>query len=301
MIEVTMKRKVAFLLVFLVLVAGVVGVVRVLRGSSTKQGELRVESASAVGIFLNDKHLGRTPFRDKVTAGEYTIKLVPEGTAQQLASWQGPITVGANLLTYVNADLSESELSSAVDVLWLEKISGKNSELSITTNPDGATLLVDDESKGITPLTTTDVAPGDHSVVLRSQGFMDRTLKIKTTPGYRVIVNLKLALATGSAIPQGGGSPAPGVGLPGSSASTKTATSSAGGGMEPAKPFVIIKDTPTGFLRVRMGPTTDATEAARVNPGEKYHMVDSQNGWYQINYDGANSGWISGQYAERVE
>jgi uncharacterized protein YgiM (DUF1202 family) len=38
-----------------------------------------------------------------------------------------------------------------------------------------------------------------------------------------------------------------------------------------------------------------------VNPGEKYSILDSQNGWYEINFDGTNTGWVSGQYATKVE
>ncbi len=291
------------MLLFLGLVAAVIGVVKLLSGRSAKLGELRVESAPAASVFLDNKHLGRTPFKDKVAAGAYTMKIVPEGTTQQLASWQGSVSVGPNLLTYVNANLAESELASAVDVLWLEKISGKTSELSVTTNPDGASVLVDDENRGVTPLSLTDIATGDHSVTVTSPGFLSRTLKIKTTPGYRVIAYLKLALSAAGTpsptpTPETTGTPTP-TKTP--KPTPKTATSSASTVPDPTKPFVIIKDTPTGFLRVRMEPTTSATESARVNPGEKYHIEEAKSGWYQIKYDGTNKGWISGQYAEKVE
>ena len=51
---------------------------------------------------------------------------------------------------------------------------------------------------------------------------------------------------------------------------------------DPAKPFVTIKDTPTGFLRVRMEPSTAATEAAQVKPGEKYVFPKSEVNWKKI-------------------
>ena len=50
-----------------------------------------------------------------------------------------------------------------------------------------------------------------------------------------------------------------------------------------------------------MGPTTGATEAAQVKPGETYHVFDSQDGWYEISYDGTNKGWVSGQYATETK
>lgn len=296
MISITMKRKLGFLVVLLGLVGVVIGLVKIWNGRTAKQGELRVESVPSGSVFLDNKHMGRTPFRDKVQVGQYTIKIVPESGAQQVASWQGPITVGPTLLTYVNANLSESELASAVDVLWLEKISSKNVELSVTTNPDGATVLVDDQIKGVTPLSTTDMTPGDHVVTVTSPGFLSRTLKIKATAGYRVIANSKLALSSGSANPVATASPTP-TGQPVSRVTPTTSPNAP----DPIKPFVIIKDTPTGYLRVRMEPTTSASEAARVNPGEKYHIEESQSGWFKIKYDGTSVGWISGQYTEKVE
>lgn len=308
-----MKRKIFFFAGLLLLIAAIVGGVSVFGNRSAGRGELRVDSQPVASIFLDNKHIGRSPYKDKVAVGEYTIKLVPESTVGAPASWQGKITVGTNLLTYVNGVLSDSELTSAVDVLWLEKISSKNSEVSVTTSPDGASALIDNETKGLTPITISDLVPGDHTLTINSPGFVSRTLKVKTTAGYRLIASIKLALsgeptptpteeATPSPtltqkvtpIPKGTGTPKP--------TPTKTATSS-GTLQDPPKPFAIIKDTPTGFLRVREKPSTatDSAELSRVNPSEKYHIYDEQSGWYQIQYSGTSKGWISGQYAEKVE
>lgn len=306
-----MKRKILFLVGIVVLLIVGFAIVKFIGGTGQKQGELRVDSQPAVSVFLDNKHIGRSPYKDKVTVGEYTIKLVPDSGVSAPASWQGKITIGANLLTYVNSSLSDSELTTAVDLLWLEKISSKKSEISITTNPDGATVFVDNETKGVTPITVSDMTAGDHTLTINSPGFVSRTLKVKTTAGYKLISSIKLALsgepiptptleATPSPALTGKLTPTPkGTGTP-KPTPTQTATSS-GTLKDPVKPFVIIKDTPTGFLRVRMEPSTSATEAARVNPGDKFHMEDEKSGWYEIFYDGKNSGWISGQYAEKVE
>jgi uncharacterized protein YgiM (DUF1202 family) len=86
----------------------------------------------------------------------------------------------------------------------------------------------------------------------------------------------------------------------------KTATSSASL-PDPPKPFLTVKDTPTGFLRVRMEPGTgpDATVSGQVNPGDKFTILDtttvSDTPWYQIKYDGKNLGWVSGQYIAKTE
>jgi len=306
MIGIIMKRKILFFAGLVGVVLVIIGSVKLLGDRSPKQGELRVESNPAASVFLDNKHFGRTPLKKKVDIGEYTLKIVPESTTPQLASWQGKIVVGLNLLTYVNSNLTESELSNAVDVLWLEKITSKKSEVTLTTNPDGATVAIDEETKGMTPLSIGDITPADHTITITSPGFVMRQLKVKTTAGYRLIATIKLALAPSAQIPEASLSATPTIsGKPTPTEKlkptpTKTATPSATI-PDPQKPFVIIKDTPTGFLRVREEPSTAATEAARVNPGEKYTILDTQNGWYQIKYNVTDTGWISGQYAEKVE
>jgi Bacterial SH3 domain/PEGA domain len=303
-----MKRKIVFIFVLLGLVAAVALIVKLLTNQGPKQGELRVESNPAAAIFLDNKNIGRTPFpSEKITAGKYTIKLVPDSTTTQLASWEGQIVIGQGLLTYVNADLTESELSNAVDVLWLEKISSKQSELSVTTSPDGASVLVDDVTRGVTPISISDITPADHMVTVTSVGFLTRTLKIRTTPGYKLIASMKLGLSSGGQIPVA--SPTPTLAANATSASPtgkpKTATSSAQ--PNPPKPYLVVKDTPTGFLRVRMEPGTgpNATVSAQVNPGDKFTILDtkivSDTNWYQIRYDTINTGWVSGQYVDTVE
>lgn len=295
-----MKRKILFLVVLIILVVAVAFLVKALTNRGPKQGELRVDSTPAAAIFLDNKNIGRSPFTDKIQSGSYTVKLVPDSTTTQLVPWEGQIVIGQNLLTYVNADLAESELSSAVDVLWLEKISSKNSELSVTTTPDGATVMVDDITKGMTPLTLADITPGDHTVTVTSVGFLTRTLKVKMTAGYRLIVTMKLGLSPGGVLPTASPTATLTVTPTGKVTPTpKTATSS--GQANPATPFITIKDTPTGFLRVREEPNTSATESARVNPGDKFHIEDSQNGWYEIKYDGTKLGWVSGTYVDKTE
>ena len=310
-----MKQKIFFLIGTLVFVAIIIMVIKMVSNKSSKQGDLRVESNPTSSVFLDNKHIGRTPIGEnsyKVDAGEYTLKIVPESGSTQYASWQGKITIGPNLLTYVKADMSESELSTAVDVLWLEKISGKKSEISVTTMPDSATVLLDDETKGMTPIIISDITPGNHTITITSQGFLTRTMKVQLTPGYRLVAALKLALtsisaqkeeiaATPSAVasPSGTIKPTP---------KTTATVSPTGTSLidEPEKPYALILDTPTGFLNVRTGPVKTATKSGEVKPGEKYAYENTEEDsggtvWYELKKAGAVLGWVSGQYVKNVE
>ncbi len=305
MIVDTMKRKVGFLVSILVVIGLVIGGVKLLGGGGGKEGVLKVQSTPTASVFLDNKHMGRTPVETKVVAGDYTIRLVPETTTQALASWQGSVKITPDILTYVNASLAESEFVSSVETMWLEKITSKLAEVSVTTNPDGATASIDGETKGITPISIPNIAAGDHNLAIASPGFLSRNMKIKTTAGYKLNAVVKLALS-GESPQEASASPTPkSETTPSGKTTPKPTPTKAASSTDPTRPFVTIKDTPDvrsiGGLRVRLEPNKSSTIAAQVQPGEKYHLEDEKTGWYQIKYDNTNKGWISGQYAEKTE
>ncbi len=341
--ESIMRRKLTILTIaILLLVGGFIFFTKVFN-RAPKQGVLKVNSTPQASVYLDNKNIGKTPFEDKVIAGEYTVRVVPDSTVANLASWQGKVTVGPNLLTFINRNLTESELTNEGEVLWLEKITSKQSEVSITTTPDGATVQLDEQQKGISPKVFDNVTAGDHVVVLTSPGFVTRTLRIKTTAGYKLSAAVQLALSpnstgttpnptpvvveaptsiTGTPVPtlvqketttpiptlKGSPTPTPKLTLTPTTKTTPTPTTKSGVTptpvADPAHPFVTIKSTPTGFLRVRLDATTSSTEVGRVDPGSKFTILEEKivSGvtWYKIAIDVNTQGWVSGQYAQKT-
>jgi len=307
-----MKQKVIFLIGIVVLLVIVGIIITAVRSRAPKQGELKVETQPTASVFLDDKHIGRTPIGKssyKVNSGEYTLKITPDTGATTLAGFQEKIKITPNTLTYVDVLLSESELTTSSYVLGLEKMTGKKSELSVVSTPDSANILLDDEPKGITPTVISDLTPGDHTLSLVSRGFVTRTIKIKLNAGYRLIAVVRLALAPGgsvlSATDTTASPSAMPTGVKPSGKTTPTGTpkitptkSSTG---DPVKPYAVIKDTPTGFLRVRADAATKSAELTRVKPGEKYSILEEKTDWFKIQFESTRSGWVSTQYAEKVE
>ena len=285
-----MKAKLVLLLILIVLFAGFVGVKFFLLDKKNEVGQLKILSSPSASIFINNVAVGKTPFYDKYKVGDYILKLIPEGTATDTASWQGKINVYKNSLTYINRELGSSDISSAGEVLTVTKMEKAPSkvnlgEIYVETEPQGAIIYLDNDEKGVAPLILEEVVQGEHELSVFLPGFLRRTQKINVEPGYRINASFKLAIDLQAKTSL--------------NKTTEAKPASASAEVTNAKNKVVIKETPTGWLRVREEPSINASESARVNPGEKFDLLDEQNGWYQIEYEAGKKGWISAEYASK--
>ncbi len=62
---------------------------------------------------------------------------------------------------------------------------------------------------------------------------------------------------------------------------------------------VTIKNTPTGFLRVRETAGSKAKEIGQVKPKETYILLEELNGWSRIRLKDSKEGWVSSAYVEK--
>ena len=73
-----------------------------------------------------------------------------------------------------------------------------NGPLSVISTPSGAQVILDGEAVGVTPLTLTEVSGGQHSIVLKMEGYNDYTDNISVTgDGATVAATLVPASVTG--------------------------------------------------------------------------------------------------------
>jgi len=270
-----------------------------LSGCSLKKtpAALQINATPAASIFIDGKLLGKTPYQGSDwKAGEVSVKLIPDSVTTPLASWEGKIKLTSGVLTLIVRDFAVTDNESSVQILTLEKIKDKKSgSLSVISDPDGSLITIDGEAKGFAPLSLDQVSAGDHDITIAKEGYMEKTARAKTITGFKLIVNVKLAQKPETRPSVISGTPIP---TPKTSKVTPTTSPSVTG--VPGQTQVLIKETPTGWLRVRMEPSTTATEAAKVNPGEKFTFLDEQSGWLKIEYESGKEGWVSGQYATKI-
>jgi hypothetical protein len=270
----------AILFIFLLVAGGLYVRARFLK--ERQLAGLQVTSEPRATIFLDGKHLGQTPFKsEQLRSGDFSFKLVPDG--ELFFPWTQKIKLNPGVLTAIDRQFGQTEEVSSHEILTLESSVNKNlASLAVISSPDGALVKIDGVTHGFTPLSLSDVSEGDHLISISLNGYLEKEVKAKTVLGRRLIINIKLAKEKDDE-------------------EETTSIDEEGVEEESEIAYVVIKETETGWLRVRLEPTTAASEAAKVKPGEKYPLLEENKGWYKIPYEEGKEGWISGKYATKFE
>lgn len=267
---------------------------------------LTVTSQPSANVTLDGKALGKTPLDLKnLKPGTFDIKLSP--TEGDLLEWDNKITLNQGITTVVDRQLA-SELNKGYGyVLTFEKLANKTaSEVHILSTPDTVSVSIDGAPQGFTPYKSDSVTPGSHTFTLTSPGYRELVVKAKVLTGYRLIITGSLAVdvPVPTPTPQLEATPSatPSPTLKATSATEvtplpKQATTSS----TLKKPYIEIKSTPTGWLKVRSEPNLSGAEVAKVNPGDKFPYLETEGSWYQIEYVTDKTGWISATYATLVK
>ena len=256
-------------------------------GVNAQKGALQVTSAPESKVYLNNKYLGQTPLckceaADMLSAGEYTIRLVPLDTS--LREFQEKITISEAVLTVADRKFGKNALSEGSIISLSPLVEKEKTELLVVSFPQGSEVLLDDATIGTTPLSHKDPTESDHVLKIRKEGYNKKEVRIRTPRGYKLTVTAYLSTSTTA--PQVASESASPV-----SSITPTPT--------PVQVLVTILDTPTGFLRVRATPATTGAEVGRVSPGQSYPLTSEQAGWYEISLEDGTKGWVSSDYASK--
>jgi hypothetical protein len=233
---------------------------------------VRIESNQKAAVTINNKQVGTTPYEDEnLGVGEYLVSLNPtEATAAAKAAWQGYVKLNTGTLTVVNRELADTQSASSGEVITLEKGKG----VTMVSNPTGAQITIDGDDKGRTPMTLSNITPGEHQFLVGKENFLKRSIRATVVSDYNLTINVDLAISE--------------VDL------TKIPTVPISSAQE-----VTVKQTPTGFLRVRKSPNTNADEVGRVSPGENLTLIEESAGWDKIKLKDGTEGYVSSAYVEK--
>jgi len=244
-----------------------------------KAAGIFIDTVPLSEVYINGSLVGSTPYEEIRDPGEITVKLVPQDG--QLISFETKVNLVSNVRTVIKREFSSDDDKSSGEIASFEKISGKEASASIITIPDAAQISIDGQVRGFAPYKINSISQGEHELVISSLGYLDRTLTIKSYEGYKLTVVIKLAKDESQSLP--------------------TPTQ---GSTDELKIFKVkILETPNNFLRVRSEPSTDSEEIARVASGDTFTLVeeDSGSGWFKIEYENGEAGWVSSEYSEKIE
>ncbi len=217
-------------------------------------------------VYIDQKEVGVTPYENQeLSPQEYLVKL-----ENGQGKWEGKVKLIPGTLTVVNRELGKEAVSSAGEVLTLEKGKG----LIITSNPSESEVEVNGKYYGKTPL-TIDVPAGEYTASLSHSNYLKRSIRANVPDQYRLTVVVDLGLSE--------------VDLTSTTTPVTTVT-----------PMVVVKSTPTGFLRVRDRASTAGKEIGRVSPGDELVLLEEGSEWDRVRLpDGKTEGYVSKAYVEK--
>lgn len=238
-----------------------------------KSGIKILSNPAGVPVFLNDRLVGKTPYEDQsLVAGQYRLKIDPTTTAATssgLLVWQGRVKLSGGTLTIVNRDLAKETPAAAGEIITLEKGHG----VTIISSPAGSVVEIDGKDYGTTPV-ALDIQSGEHIFVLKHSGYLNRSIKALVVENFNLVLNVELALSEADL----------------SNVATPTPTQTSA---------VVVKNTPSGFLRVRDKGDLSGRELTRVAPGDILVLLDEQDDWDHVRLPDGSEGFVSRDYVEK--
>lgn len=216
-------------------------------------------------VYLNSKEVGKTPYEDKnLNTEEYIVKIEKEK-----AFWQGKAVLVSGVVTVVSRDLALDQASGAGEILTLDKGKG----LTVVSSPTNAVVGIDGKVYGKTPL-TANIEAGEYTVLISHPNYLKRSIRVNLPPNYNLTISSDLALSEAdlTAIT--------------SPVINKTLE-------------VLVKNTPTGFLRVREKPGLSGKEITQVKPGDVLVFLEETEGWSRIRLPEGTEGYVSSVYVEK--
>lgn len=232
-------------------------------------------------VYINGKEVGSTPYKNlDLKPGDNEIRLTTDKR-----EWKKTLELQNNINTVIDWQFGDETDNDSGYVLYLEKTGSNKPSLLINTVPSKATIKIDNIVRGSSPMKINEISGGDRQLTVFSPGYKSVNIFMKAISGYQLVVETKLAVEK--------------VDVDQALQKEKEATSS-GLSVEQNKK-VIIKETETGWLKVRENNSASSKEVIKVKPGEQYVLLSEEKDWYKIDLGSSKSGWISATYAEKSE
>jgi len=143
----------------------------------SREAFLMVQAKPAEAIIsLDGSELGQGPVTRKVQQGEHQISA---------------ILAGYEPVTQTHLIDGSLEKPTTVSIVML----AKDATISVSSEPDKASVVINNKSYGQTPLKGVKLGPGDHVITLERQNYQQLSFEINLKPGHTANFSKKLVPA----------------------------------------------------------------------------------------------------------
>jgi len=245
-----------------------------------KKSAIEINSYPVAKVYLDGKEVGMTPYKNRsLLPKDVEVKLVTNDK-----EWSKKIKLQNNISTVIDWEFGKNSENSGGYILYLEKTGDKNKAgIMINTNPGKSTVVIDNEVKGLSPIRISNIGEGDKHLALSFPNHKTIDIFLKAVLEYQLVVDAVL--------------PEEEVLIEKEEERTENLELLNNVSVVNIK----IKETETGWLRVREASSSASKEIGRVYPGEIYPLIEEKTDWYKIDLGNKKSGWISSSYGEKNE
>jgi hypothetical protein len=140
-------------------------------------GSLQIDSTpGGAAIFLNNNYQGSTPVSggafdiNQLTPGSYTLRLTLPDYQPSVQT----VSVQNGIINDIHATLVPVTPGPQPDT---------TGQLTVRSNPSGASIWLDNAYKGITPISLANIPQGSHAVLLKMNGYQDWQSSVNVAAG----------------------------------------------------------------------------------------------------------------------
>ncbi len=167
-------------------------------GYSEREVKWSVDSPRPKQVMIDlDANIVKVEFESKPSKAQLSI----DGRTVGVTPYFGELTEGRYKLRFEHAGFSP--LEQTVSLSRGEKYRAEYSltplpgGISITSVPEGASVLIDNVKRGVTPCVVPDLPAGVHEVRAEKDGFDPVTRKVEIAPGFKDEIRLVLLSSSG--------------------------------------------------------------------------------------------------------
>jgi hypothetical protein len=138
-------------------------------------------------VFVDDEFVGDTPFTsESIKAGERKVSV-----RSDTASYEKLIKFLPNSRVDLVRNLGVSPTFSSGTDLWFDEKEG-GAVLRVITDPEGASVFIDNNSVGKAPYSSTNITPGDYDIRVEQPGY--QPISVRVTTSDKATLNLSFTL-----------------------------------------------------------------------------------------------------------